>query len=91
MDKPLALEYEGKQKWYAYEIFKALKYSQTEDAVNKEFEQSQSKDCENHTKNLEEEEKEKKLSNQVQKNRFLHQVIAKMNLILIINLKIMSP
>ena len=57
MDKPLALEYEGKQKWYAYEIFKALKYSQTEDAVNKEFEQSQPKDCENHTKNLEEEEK----------------------------------
>ena len=57
MDKPLALEYEGKQKWYAYEIFKALKYSRTEDAVNKEFEQSQPKDCKNHAKNLEEEEK----------------------------------
>ena len=57
MDKPLALEYEGKQKWYAYEVFKVLKYSQTEDTVNIEFEQSQPKDCENHTKNFEEEEK----------------------------------
>ena len=61
MNKPLALENEGKQKWYAYEIFKALKYSQTENAVNKEFEQSQPKDCENHTKILEEEEKEEEI------------------------------
>ena len=30
MDKPLAVEYTGKKKWYAYEVFEQLKFDQSE-------------------------------------------------------------
>ena len=30
MDKPLAVEYTGKKKWFAYEVFEQLKFDQSE-------------------------------------------------------------
>ena len=30
MDKPLAVEYTGKKKWYVYEVFEQLKFDQSE-------------------------------------------------------------
>ena len=39
MDKPLALEYSGKQKWFAYEMFSSLKYDQSDSIQKKESEE----------------------------------------------------
>ena len=36
MDKPLAIEYSGKQKWYTYEMFSSLKYDQSDCIQKKE-------------------------------------------------------
>ena len=38
MDKPLALEYSGKQKWFTYEMFSSLKYDQSDSIQKKESE-----------------------------------------------------
>ena len=40
MDKPLALEYSGKQKWFAYEMFSSLKYDQSDSIQKKESDES---------------------------------------------------
>ena len=39
MDKPLALEYSGKQKWFTYEMFSSLKYDQSDSIQKKESEE----------------------------------------------------
>ena len=39
MDKPLALEYSGKQKWFTYEMFSSLKYDQSDSIQKKELEE----------------------------------------------------
>ena len=39
MDRPLALEYSGKQKWYPYEMFSSLKYDQSDSIQKKESEE----------------------------------------------------
>ena len=39
MDKPLALEYSGKQKWFTYEMFSSLKYNQSDSIQKKESEE----------------------------------------------------
>ena len=39
MDKPLVLEYSGKQKWFTYEMFSSLKYDQSDSIQKKESEE----------------------------------------------------
>ena len=39
MDKPLSLEYSGKQKRYTYEMFSSLKYDQSDTIQKKELEE----------------------------------------------------
>ena len=43
MDKPLALEYSGKQKWFTYEMFSSLKYGQSDSIQKKESEEGDEK------------------------------------------------
>ena len=44
MDKPLAIEYSGKQKWFTYEMFSSLKYDQSDSIQKKESEEGDERD-----------------------------------------------
>ena len=64
MDRLLALEYSGDKKWYTYKMFESLQYDQSDNQINRIFEQIKQIPFEFSNSVSGEEDKKKKMINQ---------------------------